>query len=125
PIRFQPSSFGVTNDTITVFSSDPAGPKTISVYGNAPSGKIVVTGSTYFGGVKACCQEERVIAICNMGDCKLHVKSVEFKRKSRQWKLIGNPFPETLPSGACLSVIIRYKATEKCPRPQELVITSD
>lgn len=125
PIRFQPASFGVKSGTITVFSNDPASPQTIRVSGNAPSGKLVVTGSTYFGGVRACCREERAIAICNMGDCKLHVTSVAFKRKNRHWKLINNPFPETLPPGACLSVIIRYKATEKCPRPCELVITSD
>jgi hypothetical protein len=125
PIRFQPSSFGAKFGTITVLSSDPAGPKLIGVSGNAPSGKIVVTGSTWFGGVKACCREERVITISNMGDCKLHVISVAFKRKNRHWNLVSNPFPETLPSGACLSVIIRYKATERCPRPCELVITSD
>jgi hypothetical protein len=75
--------------------------------------------------VKACCREERVIAVCNVGDCKLNVTSVSFKRKNRHWKLINNPFPETLPSGASLSVLIRYKATEKCPRPCELIITSD
>jgi hypothetical protein len=124
-IRFQPLSFGAKSGTITVFSSDLASPKSIKVSGNAPAGKLVVTGSTYFGGVRACCREERAIAICNMGDCKLHVTSVAFKRKNKHWKLVNNAFPETLPPGACLSVIIRYKATEKCPRPCELVITSD
>ncbi len=125
PIRFEPASFGAKAATITVFSSDPAGAKSINVSGNAPSGRLVVTGSTYFGGVRACCREERVIAICNTGDCKLHVSSVAFKRKNRHWKLVNNPFPETLHPGSCLSVIIRYKATEKCPRACELVITSD
>jgi hypothetical protein len=53
------------------------------------------------------------------------VTIVAFKRKSRHWKLINNPFPATLMPGSCLSVLIRYKATEKCPRCCELVITSD
>ena len=125
PIRFQPSSLGSKSAKITVTSDDPGGPRIIDVSGNVPSGKLVVTGSTSFGGVKAGCCAEKTIAICNVGDCNLHVASVAFKRKNRHWKLINNPFPATLRPGSCLSVVIRYKATEKCPRCCELVITSD
>src|SRR5262249_44079254 len=77
------------------------------------------------GGVKACCRAERTLSICNTGDCDLHVTSVAFKKKNRHWKLINNPFPATLHPGSCLSLVIRYKATERCPRCSELVITSD
>jgi hypothetical protein len=125
PIRFQPTGLGAKAATITIDSDDPAGPKTIAVSGNAPAGKIAVSGSTSFGGVTACCCADRTISVCNVGDCKLHVSSVAFKRKSRYWKLINNPFPATLHPGSCLSVVIRYKAGEKCPRPCELVISSD
>ncbi len=125
PIRFEPTSFGAKSATIDISSDDPSGTKSISLYGCAPSGKITITGSTCFGGVRACCRAERTIAICNIGDCKLHVTSVAFKRKSRHWRLINNPFPATLHPGSCLNVLIRYKATEKCPRCCELVITSD
>src|SRR6266496_5905 len=110
PIRFQPTSFGSKSATITVISDDPSGPRTVPVSGNAPSGTLAVTGSTCIGGVKECCLGERTIAICNVGECKLHVTSVAFKRKSRHWKLINNPFPATLHPGSCLSVLIRYKA---------------
>jgi hypothetical protein len=125
PIRLAPSSFGAKSATITVNSDDPSGPKAVSLSGNAPSGQLVVTGSTCIGGVKECCLGERTIAICNAGDCDLHVTNVAFKRKSSHWKLINNPFPATLHPGSCFSVLIRYKATEKCPRACELVITSD
>jgi hypothetical protein len=125
PIRFEPTSFGPKVGTITIISDDPAGAKAVAVSGNAPSGKLVVTGSTCIGGVKACCLGERTLSICNVGDCKLNVTSVAFKRKSKHWKLINNPFPATLVPGSCLSVLIRYKATEKCPRCCELIITSD
>jgi hypothetical protein len=60
-----------------------------------------------------------------VGECNLHVTSVAFKRKSHHWKLLNNPFPATLHPGSCLGVLIRYKASEKCPRCCELVITSD
>ncbi len=125
PLRFAPTSFGVKSATITITSDDPAGAKTVAVSGEAPAGRLVVTGSTCIGGVKECCLGERTIAICNVGECKLHVTSVAFKRKSRHWKLINNPFPATLNPGSCLSVLIRYKATERCPRACELVIASD
>ena len=125
PVRFAPSSFGAKSATITVASDDPTGVKSVAFTGVAPSGKLAVTGSTCIGGVRECCLGERTIAICNVGDCKLHVTSVAFKRRSRHWKLINNPFPAVLQPGSCLSVLIRYKATERCPRACELVITSD
>jgi hypothetical protein len=127
PIRFQPTVLGPTpvGTHLTVTSNDPGGPRTVPVSGNAPSGKLVVTGSAFFGEVPACCEEERTISICNVGDCKLHVFSVAFKRKSRHWKLVNNPFPATLHPGSCLAVVIRYNADEKFPRACELVITSD
>ncbi|HUI83322.1 MAG TPA: choice-of-anchor D domain-containing protein [Candidatus Binatia bacterium] len=125
PIRFAPASIGPKSATITVLSNDPAGPKTIAVSGQAPSGQLAVTGSTNFGGVKACCCADRALSICNVGACDLHVKSVAFRRKSPHWKLLNNPFPATLHAGSCLCLVLRYKATEKCPRPCELVIESD
>jgi Abnormal spindle-like microcephaly-assoc'd, ASPM-SPD-2-Hydin len=125
PIRFQPTGFGPRSATITVTSDDPASPQTITLSGNAPSGKVAVTGSACFGGVQAYCCAERTISICNVGDCNLNVTSVVFKRKSHHWKLINDPFPATLHPGSCLGVAIQYKATEKCPRCMELVITSD
>ena len=125
PIRFAPSSFGVKSGTITVNSDDPSGPHTVAVSGAAPAGDLKVTGSTCFGGVKACCPQERVITICNTGDCKLHVMSVAFKRKTKHWRLVNNPFPATLQPGSCLNLVIRYKADERCPRCCEVVITTD
>lgn len=125
PIRFRPTAIGTFSGTLTVTSSDPAGPKHVQVSGIAPAGKLVVTGSTIFGAVPACCRVERTISICNVGDCKLHVSGVEFKRKSKHWRLVNNPFPATLHPGSCLGVVIRYIATERLPHPSELVITSD
>lgn len=125
PIRFAPTSLGAQSATITVNSDDPVGPRTLTVSGFAPSGKLAVSGSTTFGGVTACCCADRTLSICNTGDCALHVTSVRFKRKSHHWKLLHNPFPATLHAGSCLDLVVRYKATEKCPRCCELIIESD
>ena len=125
PIRFQPTTHGPASATITVTSDDPAGPKAVSVFGQAPAGQLAVTGSAFFGGVPACRYEERTIAICNVGDCRLHVTGVAFRHDNPHWKLINNPFPAALAPGSCLSVVVRYHATEKFPRSCDLVITSD
>jgi hypothetical protein len=125
PIRFAPTSFGVHSATISVVSNDPGSPHTVVIRGDAPPGKLAVTGSLCFGGVRACCRAERTISICNVGECALHVTSVAFKRKNRHWKLVNNPFPATLPPGSCLGVVVRYKATQKCPVACELIVTSD
>ncbi|MBV9363047.1 MAG: choice-of-anchor D domain-containing protein [Solirubrobacterales bacterium] len=125
PIRFQPLSFGAKTGTITVASDDPASPITIQVSGDAPPGKLAITGSTSFGGVTAGCCADRTLSICNVGDCHLDVKSVHFRRTSRHWRFLHNPFPAKLPPGSCLSVVLQYHATERCARICELVIESD
>jgi hypothetical protein len=125
PIRFEPSTIGPKAATLKVLSDDPTGPHTIAVSGDAPSGKLAITGSLCFGGVSACCNAERTISICNVGECGLHVASVAFRRKRHHWKLINNPFPATLQPGSCLNLVIRYTATERCPRSCELEIKSD
>ncbi|MGD0472181.1 MAG: choice-of-anchor D domain-containing protein [Candidatus Velthaea sp.] len=125
PIRFEPSAAGAASATITVTSNNPAGPLSVSVAGDAPSGKLAVSGSTSFGGVQAGCCADRTVFICNVGKCALDVTSVAFKRKSRQWKLLNSPFPTTVPPGTCLPLVLQYHALDKCSRPCELVIESD
>jgi hypothetical protein len=123
PIRFQPVGHGLRSGVITILSNDPAGATTVSVSGDAPSGKLAVTGSTYFGEVN-CGVAQKTISICNIGDCPLHVTSVAFSRKRRHFKLVNNPFPAKLRPGSCLGVVIQYCAS--CdPECCELVIKSD
>lgn len=125
PIRFQPTNFGPATGTITIASDDPEGPKSICVEGTAPPGRLSITGSTCIGGVKACCVGERMLTLANTGPCPLRVSHVGLARPSQYWKLVNNPFPATLQPGGRLDVLIRYKAEEKCPRAQGLVIETD
>jgi photosystem II stability/assembly factor-like uncharacterized protein len=125
PIRFQPAGFGAKAGTITVTSDDPASPISVKVSGDAPPGRLTVAGSTTLGGVNAGCCADRILSICNTGDCALDVTSVRFRHRSRRWRLLNNPFPAKLRPGSCLPVVIQYRANEKCPRPCELVIESD
>jgi hypothetical protein len=125
PIRFAPASHGHSSATITVDSDDPAGPRMIAVSGYAPSGKLAITGSTIFGGVKCCQREQLVVSLCNVGDCVLHVSHVGFKHKRRCYRLINSPFPAALHPGSCLNVVIQYRAMERIARGCELIVKSD
>ena len=125
PIRFQPAAHGNKSGTITVVSDDPRGAKTVHVSGHAPTGRLAVSGSTLFGGVRACHHEDRTIWISNVGDCRLHVSSVAFKHPSKAWALVNDPFPATLHPGALLPVVIRYHAIEDYARVREILIISD
>jgi hypothetical protein len=78
-IRFQPTSFGSKSAILTVTSDDPSGPRSISVSGNVPSGKLAVSGTTQFGGVEFGRRAQQRIAVCNVGMCDLHVTKVGFK----------------------------------------------
>lgn len=123
PVRFAPTSFGAKTATLTVDSDDAGGAKTIAVSGRAPSGKLAVTGSAYFGEVDFGFAE-RVINVCNVGECPLHVSCVDFSRPRRHFRLLGNPFPATVAPGSSLEVVIKYEAS--CdPECCELVIRSD
>jgi subtilisin family serine protease len=125
PIRFLPASAGSKSATLTVVSDDPAGPRTITVSGAAPTGNLTITGSTIFGGVKGCHREQRMLTLCNTGECNLHVSHVGLKHKRRHLRLINNPFPATIRPGSCLSLVLQYFANERVPKPCELIIKSD
>ena len=125
PIRFAPTSLGGKAATLTVSSNDPAGERSIGVRGDAPPGRLSVTGSTVFGGVACCTREQRTVSLCNSGACALKVTEVALRHPHQAFRLINNPFPATLRPGSCLSVVVQYRAIEKVPRACELVIRSD
>jgi hypothetical protein len=77
-LRFQPTAFGPAGATITVDSDDPGGVRSLDVTGHAPSGTIVVTGTTDFGAVELGVHARQSISVCNVGDCDLHVTRVAF-----------------------------------------------
>jgi len=131
PIRFQPTSFGNKSATITVISDDPSGTASVAVSGDAPAGKLAVTGSAKFDCLACGQRAENTISVCNVGECNLHVTEVAFEHKHKhtqkchQFKLLHNPFPATVRPGSCLNVVIQYKATCAPARECDLVILSD
>ena len=77
-LRFQPTHHGDSTGTITLLSDDPSSPALIEVSGFAPSGRLTLTGTTDFGPVPLGDHRRETLAICNTGDCDLHVSRVAF-----------------------------------------------
>jgi HYDIN/CFA65/VesB family protein/ASPM-SPD-2-Hydin domain-containing protein len=127
PIRFHPTSFGAKSASITVASNDPISPsRLIDVSGNAPSGKISVTGSTDFGDVCAGSVTEKTIKVNNIGtQCTLNVTSVAFEPACSDFTLVNNPFPALVSHDSGLDVVIRFTPTSAGPKSCTLVIRSD
>lgn len=128
PLRFQPSGPGSFSATITIDSTDPAGPQEVAVSGQALAGRLAVTNSVRLcspcPGPECCGDAETTVSVGNVGACALHVSSVGFRRECHHLSLAGNPFPAVLPPGCSLSVIIRYEGSCE-PECCELVIESD
>ncbi len=125
PIRFAPATAGSHNGTITVDSNDPAGARHVDVSGEAPSGTLTIGGSAWFGAVRCRTEAQRTIWVCNTGNCFINVIEAAFKYPLRAFRLVNDPFPATLRPGACLPVVIAYRAEEREPIPCALLIKSD
>jgi hypothetical protein len=125
PVRFAPTSVGPQSATITIDSDDPARPHIVAVRGVAVGGHLSVTGSSVFGGVKCGTSEQRTVSLCNTGDCDLLVAEVVLQHGHPGFRLINDPAPVTVHPGACLAVVIEYRAIEREPHPCQLLIKSD
>jgi len=126
PIRFAPTTLGAKNGTITITSDDSDTPnKQVAVSGNVPPGDIRVTGSTDFGDVCAGVQTEKVVSVCNVGECNLNVSSVSFVGDCPDFTLINNPFPAPVSPDSCESVTIRFKPKSCGEKSCTLRINSD
>jgi len=148
-VRFQPTTHGPANATITVLSNDLAGTHTVAVSGTAPTGQLAVTGDGHFGPVELGHRTERTIWLSNTGDCDLHITKVSLRAIPRPrgcvdddcadrreearhsdhccgpFALGANPFPATLHPGAQLGVLLRYVPRCGCSQCCELLIESD
>jgi hypothetical protein len=125
-VTFTPTSTGSKSATLTIKSNDPINPSvTVQVTGNAPPPDIHVTGSTDFGDVCGGTLAEKLIQVCNEGNCDLNVVAV-FNPPCADFTLINSPFPSKVKPGECKPLTIRFTPTLLCGQKScTLVITSD
>jgi hypothetical protein len=126
PIRFRPTSLGAKAGVVSVFSNDPASPKTIHVSGNAPAPRLVtlIADSGSFGDVCLNDFSDQPLTLSNAGVCPLTVtgitsSSTEFLVPSL------NMFPFTIAPGTAIEIPIRFQPTAHGPQSGIITISSN
>jgi hypothetical protein len=124
PVRFEPTSLGAQNATITITSDDPDTPvEIVAVSGDVSPGDIRVTGNTDFGDVCAEDPAEKTVSVCNVGPCNLQVTSASVD--CPDFTLINNPFPAAVSPDFCIDLVVAFTPTSAGPKSCTLTINSD
>src|SRR5579875_652052 len=134
PIRYQPANntSGTESTTINLVSNDATSPTLIPVSGNAPPGKITVSGSGAFGNVCAGTTAQQTITVGNTGPCNLKVGAVKItvapdpnSAACPDFTVIGSPFPATLSHDSSLPLTVSFTPTSGGDKTCYLQIPSD
>ncbi len=122
--RFAPGAPGPDSATLTISSNDPNNPLfDVDAAGNGTEQNVVVTGSGDFGVTSAWTPAEETFTVCNLGACDLDVTGAAIN--CTDFTLIGNPFPATIPAGACVDLVVGFTPALPGPKSCQLTVTSD
>lgn len=123
PIQFDPQSIGPKSASITVSSNAKVAAPPVPVSGNAPPGKIAISGAGNFGDVCAGAGAQETITVADVGLCTLNVLSASIN--CPDFTIEGNPFPAPISADASLPLTIQFTPTSGGPKSCILTITSD
>jgi hypothetical protein len=124
PVRFEPTSLGAQDATITITSDDPDTPvEVVAVSGDVSPGDIRVTGNTDFGDVCAEDPTEKTVSVCNVGPCNLQVTSASVD--CPDFTLINNPFPAAVSPDFCIDLVVAFTPTSAGPKSCQLTVSSE
>jgi hypothetical protein len=126
PIRFRPTSLGAKAGVVSVFSNDPASPKTIHVSGNAPAPRLVtlIADSGSFGDVCLNDFSGQPLTLSNAGVCPLTVTGIT--SSSTEFLVPSvNMFPFTIAPGAAIEIPIRFQPAAHGAQSGIITISSD
>jgi len=126
PIRFQPAAYGVRGGSITIFSTDPASPATVAVFGIAPAPRLALAIADK-GSFGHCCVGSFVdepLLLSNSGECTLSVVSIT---SSAATFLVPEvlSYPLTIEAGSAFSVPIRFEPTSLGPTSATITVVSN
>ena len=126
-IRFQPSSIGPNGPaTLTIKSSDPASPMTISVSGfcPAPHLNLMIANTGNFGNVCVGSFADEPLILTNSGKCMLSVKNVTSSSSEFVVAEVLS-FPLTIAPGGFLPIPIRFEPASFGTQSATLTVTSN
>ena len=110
PIRFRPSGFGPASATITVFSDDPEGSKSIRVSGVSKPPRLVsiMADHGHFGDVCLKSFRDLVLTLNNSGPCPLSISDISSSSADFIVADIAS-YPIVVGAGDSVQVPIRFE----------------
>jgi photosystem II stability/assembly factor-like uncharacterized protein len=125
-VRFQPASFGAKAATITLFSNDPAGARTVPVFGFAPAPRLslVIANTGNFGNCCVGSFKDEMLILNNSGRCTLTVTGIA---SSSGEFLVPEvlSFPLKIEAGGELEIPIRFQPASFGAKAATITVTSD
>ncbi len=126
PIRFRPASFGAASATLTVFSNDPEGPKSVRVSGQSKPPRLVsiIADHGNFGEVCLTAFRDLVVTLNNSGPCPLSVSGITSSSVDFVVADIA-AYPIVIGAGDAVQVPIRFEPTGLGAKSGVITVNSD
>lgn len=126
PIRFEPVGLGNVAATITVFSNDPSGPDQVSVTGNTPAPRLVlsIADSGDFGNVCVGDFRDLTLSLANSGGCQLTVTGISSSSAEFLVPDIAQ-LPLTIAPASSIDIELRFQPLSFGNKNATITVTSD
>ena len=126
PIRFRPSGFGPAFATITVFSDDPKGSKSVQVSGVSKPPRLVTIIADHgdFGDVCRKSFRDLVLTLNNSGPCPLSISAINSSSVDFTVADVA-AFPIVVGAGDSVQVPIRFEPSSLGAKSGVITVDSD
>jgi hypothetical protein len=126
PIRFAPTAPGPAAAILTVFSDDPAGPKSLRLTGTAPAPRLTLIAADHadFGKVCRGSFADEPIVLNNSGGCALEIRNITSSSPEFLVPTV-HAYPIRIGAGDSLPLPIRFRPTALGPATATLTFFSN
>lgn len=126
PVRFEPSSFGPAGATLTIFSNDLLGPRTIDLSGTCGAPRVVLAIADHgaFGPTCIASSSDESLLISNSGSCPLTIDDIASSSPEFVPAEVLS-YPLVIAAGGFLPIPIRFEPSQFGAASATLTVTSD
>jgi hypothetical protein len=109
-VQYVPSSPAAAESAVIRLASDDPGAPFFDLMatGAGLTARIVPGGSTAFGRVAVGTTVERVLPICNTGQCAVALNQATFGAGCGDFSLVNPAFPVSAAAGSCVNLVLRF-----------------
>jgi protein involved in polysaccharide export with SLBB domain len=125
-VRFQPTARGPASATISIFSNDPAGVKTVNVSGDCPPPRLVLAfpDSGQFGPVCVGSFRDIPLTIADAGSCPLTITGITTSDPEFSVAAVDT-YPLLISPGGAIDLVVRYQPVSFGSHAGTITVLSD